>query len=317
MRKFKVTFLSSVPFGETPLCFVLICVLTFVFCLLFSVPAYAGLAVSVSGGDWAVGDIGMGLVKETTGNTWTATNQGDVLEHVYIKVDGTNWHPAAAADDKVFVLKHDATGSWSDPITNTGDGIALAGLIAGGTSTFDLQFTGPTASTGVSGEQTLTVTLTAKAYTLADGVWETIDDELVCVGTATGYLMWPRYQVCTGTNDGATKQWKTANTDGEPVWNDTTKTYSYGAETSADYPAFAWVEGVDYKGYTDWRLPTKDELKELYDDGLTHIAYSSSDYWSCTKCGSTLAYFVRFSIGDVYGTNKTGSYYVRAVRAGQ
>jgi len=288
-----------------------------VFCVLFSVPAYAGLGVSVTGGDWAVGDIGMGISKETTGGKWTVTNQGNELESVYIKVTGTNWSPGSAAADKVFVLKHNATGSWSEAITNTDDGINLAGLISGGTGSFDLQFTAPIASTDVSGEQTLTVTLTAKAYALASGVWEIIDDELVCVGTATGYLMWPRYQTSDATNNNSTKQWKIENTGGEPVWDDTNKIYGYGSETSADYPAFAWVEGVDYKGYDDWRLPTKVELTQLYVDGLTYIGYASSTYWSATESSAAYAWRVRFSDGYVYSYHKTSSYYVRAVRASQ
>jgi len=299
MRKFILRFLFSV------------------FCFLFSVPAYAGLGVSVTGGNWAVGDIGMGIVNESTAGKWTVTNQGDVLESVYIKVDGVNWHPAGAAADKAFVLKHNATGSWSQAITNTGDGINLAGLIAGGTRSFGLQFTAPTASTGVTGVQTLTVTLTAKQYTLASGTWENIDNELVCIGTATGYLMWPRYQVCAATNNGATKQWKVVATAGCPVWSNTTKTYDYGLETSADYPAFAWAEGVSYKGYTDWRLPSKDELKQLYDYGRTYIGYISNHYWSATEYSATHAYTVNFGDGSVYGYVRTSTYYVRVVRSGQ
>ncbi|MEA3560516.1 MAG: DUF1566 domain-containing protein [Candidatus Omnitrophota bacterium] len=292
--------------------------LSSVFCFLSSVPAEAGIAVSLTGGNWAVGDIGMGVVKETTGDTWTVTNPGDELESVYIKADGTNWHPGAAAGDKVFVLTHDSYGSWSDAVTNTGDGIKLAGLIAGAARGFDLQFTAPSASTGVSGEQTLTVTITAKQYTLADGVWEIIDDDLVCVGTSSGYLMWPRLSNCAATNNGAQKQWKLENTAGEPTWSDATDSYTYpGTETAVDYPAFGWVEGVSYKGYTDWRLPDRYELKDLYDYGLTYIGYIFSSYWSCTEYSATYAYYVNFDNGDVYNYNKTVNRYVRGVRAGQ
>ena len=138
--------------------------LFFVVYLLFSVSAYAGLAVSVTGGDWAVGTIGMGVSSQTAADKWTVTNAGSETESIYIKADGVNWHPAAAAGDLQFVLKHDASGSWSEAITNTGNGIFLAGLLAGVTKAFGLQFTAPTASTAVTGAQSLTVTLTAAVW---------------------------------------------------------------------------------------------------------------------------------------------------------
>lgn len=295
--------------------------LSSVFCLLFSAPAYAGLAVSVTGGNWAVGTIGMGVTSTTTANKWTITGSANIIESVYIKADGTNWHPGSAAGDKVFVLKHDAAsaGTFSGVITNSGDGIKLKSLASAGTAGFALQFTAPTASTGVTGEQALTITLTAKAYTApASGVWEVIGDNLVSVGTATGYLMWPRLQSCAATNNNATKQWKTAITTGQPTYSDVTDSYTYPAgETSANYPAFAWAEGVAYAGYTDWRLPTKDELKQLYDYGRTYITYTASYYWSATEFSAAGAYVVYFGNGDVSSYNKTFNDYVRAVRSGQ
>ena len=294
-----------------------------VLCFLASVPVYAGLAVSVTGGNWAIGDIGIGATKQTSAGKWTVTNGGSgEPEAIYIKVDGSDasnpWHPGTSAGIDTFILKHNASGSWSDAVTNSGNGIVLKkGLASAGTASFDLQFTGPTSTTAAS-QRTMTVTLTAAQVSLVANEVCVLDTELICIGTATGYLIWPRPVSCVATNNNAAKQWKTANTSGQPTWSDATDSYTYpGVETSANYPAFAWAEGVDYKGYTDWRLPTKDELKQLYDYGRTYITYTSSYYWSATEYSATNAWYVYFTNGDVYYNNKTYAYYVRAVRSGQ
>ncbi|MFH1128770.1 MAG: DUF1566 domain-containing protein, partial [Candidatus Omnitrophota bacterium] len=85
----------------------------------------------------------------------------------------------------------------------------------------------------------------------------------------------------------------------------------------ANYPAFSWAEDLDWQGYTDWRLPTKDELKNLYDYGRTYITYTSTTYWSATENVASNAYYVYFGNGDVGLTNKTYTSSVRAVRSGQ
>jgi hypothetical protein len=302
---FRLRFLVVVGLAMT-------CLLSSVFCSL----SYAGLAVSITGGDWAVGTTGMGMTSTTTAAKWTITGS-NVVETVYIKADGTNCHPGSAAGDKVFVLKHNASGIWSAVITNSGDGIKLKSLNQNGTATFGLQFTAPTASTDVTGEQALTVTLTAKAYAaLIVGEWETIDANLVCVGTATGYLMWPRLLSCAATNSNVGLLWKTESTAGIPTWSNTTKVYTYpSGEISAQYPAFAWAEALEYAGYTDWRMPTLAELNQLYAVKDAYIAYAALRYWSGEQNSDTLGAAVDFTVG---GRNeiKNSSRQVRAVRSG-
>jgi hypothetical protein len=106
----------------------------------------------------------MGVTTETSGDTWIITNGGTGSEDIYIKADGTTWSPGATSGVDQFVLKHEVSGVWGDPITNVDNGILLkAGLAVAGTQTFDLQFTAPT-STTESGEHILTVTLTAATH---------------------------------------------------------------------------------------------------------------------------------------------------------
>jgi len=126
-------------------------------------------------------------------------------------------------------------------------------------------------------------------------IWQVIDADLVKVYTEGGkYLIWPRDQSGTGCNNGVTSEWTHAK---------------------------SWAESLVWKGYDDWRLPTKDELKELYDYGRTHISYASGGYWSSTSYyGPSTAwmfvYYVDFSNGFVTGYDKEDSLYVRAVRSG-
>ena len=74
-------------------------------------------------------------------------------------------------------------------------------------------------------------------------------------------------------------------------------------------------------GYSDWFLPSKDELHEMYlnigqGNALGNIGgFENFDYWSSEEAGLTVAWVRDFSNGG-QGVNVKGStYYVRAVRA--
>ena len=85
-----------------------------------------------------------------------------------------------------------------------------------------------------------------------------------------------------------------------------------------------WSEAIEYcsklssNGYQDWRLPSKDELKELYKnkDSLDDKeAFIASYYWSSSEFSSTNAWGQDFDDGYQYDNNKTSATYVRAVRS--
>jgi len=145
----------------------------------------------------------MGVVKETTADKWTVTGSSDGTEDVYIKVDGTIWSPGTTSDTDQFILRHDVSGTFGDPITNVDNGVLLKqGLAVNGTQAFDLQFQAPTA-TSTGGEHTLTVTLTAAnwvdpcdAYPCAEN-----DGAGTCtVAVAEGENGLPRCQRCNGVS---------------------------------------------------------------------------------------------------------------------
>lgn len=80
---------------------------------------------------------------------------------------------------------------------------------------------------------------------------------------------------------------------------------------------------VDYKNpdtgtgeYSDWFLPSLDELSKLYLNKTAIGGFENDKYWPSTENGSTRAYTVDFSDGGQDGENscKYESYRVRAVR---
>jgi len=114
----------------------------------------------------------------------------------------------------------------------------------------------------------------------------------------------------TDTNTGLMWQQKTA---GEMNW-----------EASLSY-----CENLSLAGYSDWRLPTAKELASIVDRSKYNPAIDkdyfpdtmSSYYWSSTAYASYSDYarsvgFDYGCVGDAHG-DKSNTYYVRAVRAGQ
>ena len=91
--------------------------------------------------------------------------------------------------------------------------------------------------------------------------------------------------------------------------------------------AMAYAEGLSLSGYSDWRLPDRDELESLVDssrygpsiDPVLEADTVSSHYWSSTPDTwmADYAWRVNFSFGDAGIGSKLTSCSVRAVRTAQ
>ena len=72
----------------------------------------------------------------------------------------------------------------------------------------------------------------------------------------------------------------------------------------------------DYRGgnFSDWYLPSKDELNKLFINKTAIGNFVSSNYWSSSQYNSSMAYYQSFSSGSSIPASKTSLFYVRPVR---
>ena len=68
-------------------------------------------------------------------------------------------------------------------------------------------------------------------------------------------------------------------------------------------------------GYSDWYLPSKDELNKLYLNKVAIGGFTTNYYWSSSEYNASYAYYENFNSGNQTNGNKNTTYYVRAVRA--
>ena len=178
-----------------------------------------------------------------------------------------------------------------------------------------------------AGSDTLVSCSDADAIALNDQ-----QDGMITPGTAgMSYSAVGAYPLTSCVKDNKTGLiWEGKTDDGGLRDKDNTYT-NYGDSRTGDASAYvAAVNATSLCGYTDWRLPTADELQMIVDYSIAYPGPTinstwfpntvGSVYWSASPYagGSYLAWYVSFGDGYVdYGGNRYGTYYVRLVRAGQ
>jgi hypothetical protein len=117
-------------------------------------------------------------------------------------------------------------------------------------------------------------------------------------------------------NDSYTRTGATGTAIGTGLSNTNTTITSQGA-TATSYAA-GLARAYAGGGYTDWYLPSKDELNKLYLNRIAIGGFADASYWSSTEFASfdyRYAWYQNFSssfqgVGSKFNTN-----YVRAIRA--
>jgi hypothetical protein len=79
--------------------------------------------------------------------------------------------------------------------------------------------------------------------------------------------------------------------------------------------AAALARAYNGGGYTDWYLPSRDELNKLYQNRAAVGGFSYGKYWSSSEIDSSSAYFQYFSVGGQSYDVKDVSIWIRAVRS--
>ena len=132
--------------------------------------------------------------------------------------------------------------------------------------------------------------------------------------TATHGLIAPASDQSTGTGWGC---FGTAITgaDGTAIGTGNQNTIDIMADCNEGGIAARLCGDLVLNGYSDWYLPSLDELKQLYLNRAVIGGFSSDVYWSSSESGNVSAWGQHFDVGIQFDDDKGTIYYVRAVRA--
>jgi uncharacterized repeat protein (TIGR02543 family) len=162
--------------------------------------------------------------------------------------------------------------------------------------------------------------------------WSYVDYEIGDKGPAGGKIFYDdkddgnddiagaRYLEAWEGDEGEYK-WKTSATSTSGTSTAVGSGYenTYSAMTGPEHPAAQVVRDATHGGYTDWFLPSKDELNLLYtrdeEKGIFTNFLSKPGYWSSSQDAAKKAWDERFDTGNQRSRDKRERGNVRAIRA--
>ena len=188
---------------------------------------------------------------------------------------------------------------------------AAKGLVLFNTTTNTLQIN--------EGDATTANWLSLTASTCGLSIGDTHQGGIIFYLDATGC----HGLVAKATDEAVTYQWSSTNFH---TWayasgiyggaQNTKKSIARAIAESSTCPAASVCDNLVSGGYTDWYLPSRDQLDMMYVNlhlqGLGNFNYS---YWSSTENGNAGAWLQVFNGGNQYYDYKHYTVSVRAVRA--
>jgi hypothetical protein len=104
---------------------------------------------------------------------------------------------------------------------------------------------------------------------------------------------------------------------GKVYYVDASGEHGLEAKAADEINSLSWSDAVTAASAygAGWHLPTKTELKVLYEHRNVVGGFAKDDYWSCTELDSNSAWIQGFVNGDQDRYNKYSKLSVRAVRA--
>lgn len=116
-----------------------------------------------------------------------------------------------------------------------------------------------------------------------------------------------------------TKRWHTASSSNTLAFQ---TQIGYGAENtdsivavqgSGNHAAFS-CQSYIYSSYSDWYLPSLDELQMMYQNRALIGGFTAGWYWSSSEDNSTFSFCINFNNGTAATQGKTVQYSVRPIR---
>jgi len=126
---------------------------------------------------------------------------------------------------------------------------------------------------------------------------------LIAAPSDQGYTIWG----CIGTD--------ITGADGTAIGTGGQNTTEILAGCPTENIAARWCSDLVLDGYSDWYLPSKDELNKLYINREAISGFKYYTYWSSSECSTTGAWRQYFTNGEQWNGNKGSPNYVRAIRA--
>ncbi|MDB9888432.1 fibronectin type III domain-containing protein [Polaribacter sp.] len=240
---------------------------------------------------------------------------------------------APSSDGGSAITSYTATsspGDFTGTISQSGSGsIIVSGLTTGTAYTFTVTATNAIGTSAAS-DASNSVTTTSEVPVVGEFYQGGVVFYLFVEGE-TGYVAGETHGLIAAVSDqssgirwynGSYSTIGTASAIGTGSANTTAIISAQGA-TETSYAA-GLARAYTGGGYTDWFLPSKDELNKMYTNratiNTTAAANSGSDfvsdyYWSSTENNSTTAWGHNFGSGTQFNLNKPFVNFMRAVRA--